>query len=40
MARKRTKQDKGQRQADQLEKKINRHPAQSEKKRPAKSKNA
>jgi len=35
MAKKHTKQDKGQLQADQLEKKIDRHPAQSEKKRPA-----
>jgi hypothetical protein len=40
MAKKRTKQDKGQRQADQLEKKIDRQPAQSEKKRPANSKSA
>jgi hypothetical protein len=39
MATKRTEQDQGQRQADKLEKKIDRQPAQSEKKRPANSKN-
>jgi hypothetical protein len=37
MAEKRTKADKAQRQADQLEKKTDRRPAQSGKKRPPKA---
>jgi len=35
MSKKRTKGDRSQRQADQLEKKVARRPAQAPKKRPA-----